>query len=205
MLARRLIRSRPIHLLRLDAATRYGLIAVGAFGAYSLGANNIANVMGAFVPAFPAGSVEVGGAVSLSTKQLLFMLGGFAIAAGAFFHSRRVMTTIGRGLFRLTPVTALVVVLAEALVLFLFASQGLESWLESRGLPTIPLVPVSSSQAVIGAIIGIAVVKGGRGVRYSILGKIAAGWAATPVIAALISYVGLFFLRNVFELIVSRP
>jgi PiT family inorganic phosphate transporter len=203
--ARRLVESRSIHLLELDAMTRMGLIVVGAFGAYSLGANNIANVMGAFVPAFPARSVEIAGVATLSVKQLLFMLGGVAIAAGAFFHSRRVMMTVGRGLFRLTPVTALVVVLSEALVLFLFASQTLESWLASRGLPTIPLVPVSSSQAVIGAIIGIAVVKGGRGVRYSILGKIAAGWAATPVMAALITFVGLFFLQNVFGLTVWRP
>jgi PiT family inorganic phosphate transporter len=205
LMVRRFIESRPIHLLELDEMTRLGLIVAGAFGAYSLGANNIANVMGAFVPAFQERTVEIAGVVSLSMKQLLFMLGGLSIAAGAFFHSRRVMMTVGKGLFKLTPVTALVVVLSEALVLFLFASQSLESWLTARGLPTIPLVPVSSSQAVIGAIIGIALVKGGKGVRYTILGKIAAGWAATPIMAALITFVGLFFLQNVFGLTVSKP
>ena len=40
-----------IHLIRLDAYTRFALIAAGALGAYSLGANNIANVMGVFVSA----------------------------------------------------------------------------------------------------------------------------------------------------------
>ena len=35
-----------LHLLREDALLRWGLLAVGAFGAYSLGANNIANVVG---------------------------------------------------------------------------------------------------------------------------------------------------------------
>jgi PiT family inorganic phosphate transporter len=114
------------------------------------------------------------------------------------------MMTVGKGLFRLTPVTALVVVLAEGIVLFLFASQSLESWLASHGLPTIPLVPVSSSQAVIGAVIGIAAVKGGRGVRYSVLGKVAGGWAATPAIAAVLAFMGLFFLQNVFGLDVAR-
>ncbi|MBN2566008.1 MAG: inorganic phosphate transporter, partial [Candidatus Eisenbacteria bacterium] len=205
LIARRVIERQPIHLLKLDAMTRAGLIMAGAFGAYSLGANNIANVMGAFVPAFPVRSVEVIGVFSLSVRQLLFMVGGVAIAVGAFSYSHRVMMTVGRGLFRLTPVTALVVVLSEAIVLFLFASQSLESWLLNHGLPAIPLVPVSSSQAVIGAIIGIALVKGGRGVRYGILGKVAAGWAATPVIAAVIAFVGLFFLQNVFGLVVARP
>jgi len=44
------IRLANPHLLRQDAYTRLGLILAGAFGAYSLGANNIANVMGVFIP-----------------------------------------------------------------------------------------------------------------------------------------------------------
>jgi len=205
LLARRIIARWPVHLLELDAMTRVGLIAAGAFGAYSLGANNIASVMGAFVPAFPAHSINVAGLFTVDSVQLLFLVGGLAIAVGAFSYSHRVMMTVGKGLFRLTPVTALVVVLAEAIVLFLFASQSLESWLLARGLPAIPLVPVSSSQAVIGAVIGIAVAKGGRGVRYSVLGKVAGGWVATPAIAAVLAFLGLFFLQNVFGLGVARP
>jgi PiT family inorganic phosphate transporter len=203
--ARRLIARWSVHLLELDAITRTGLIVAGAFGAYALGANNIANVMGAFIPAFPVRSVSVAGLFTVDSVQLLFLVGGLAIAVGAFSYSRRVMMTVGKGLFRLTPVTALVVVMAEAIVLFLFSSQSLESWLLGHGLPTIPLVPVSSSQAVIGAVIGIAVVKGGRGVRYSVLGKVAGGWAATPAIAAVLAFLGLFFLQNVFGLSVARP
>jgi PiT family inorganic phosphate transporter len=205
LLARKIVERWPIHLLEQDAATRACLIAAGAFGAYSLGANNIANVMGVFVPAFPAGSIEVFGVFGFTSAQLLFLVGGLAIAVGVFSYSYRVMMTVGKGLFKLTPVTALVVVLAEAIVLFLFASQSLESWLAARGLPTIPLVPVSSSQAVIGAVIGIALVKGGRGVRYIVLGKVAGGWAATPAIAALLAFFGLFFLQNVFGVTVARP
>ena len=205
LLARRIITRWSVHLLELDAMTRTGLIVAGAFGAYSLGANNIANVMGAFVPAFPARSIEVAGLFAVDSTQLLFFVGGLAIAVGVFSYSRRVMMTVGKGLFQLTPVTALVVVMAEAIVLFLFASQSLESWLLSHGLPAIPLVPVSSSQAVIGAVIGIAVAKGGRGVRYSALGRVAGGWVVTPVIAAAVAFLGLFFLQNVFGLVVARP
>ena len=42
-----------MHLLRRDTYLRIALIVVGAFGAYSLGSNNIANVMGVFVPVKP--------------------------------------------------------------------------------------------------------------------------------------------------------
>ena len=41
-----------------DILTRYGLLLVGAFGSYSLGANNIANVMGVFVPASPFADIS---------------------------------------------------------------------------------------------------------------------------------------------------
>ncbi|PIE01418.1 MAG: inorganic phosphate transporter [Acidobacteria bacterium] len=190
-----------LHMLRLDALTRVGLIVVGAFGAYSLGANNIANVMGVFVPSSPFPSVDLL-FVSLSSVQVLFLFGAVAIAVGVFTYSYRVMTTVGNDLFKLTPIMALIVVLAESLVLFLFASKGLESWLMSKGLPTIPLVPVSSSQAIIGAVIGVSLARGGKGLDIKTLAKIASGWVTTPIFAGIISFVLLYFVKNVFELAV---
>ncbi|MFH1501795.1 MAG: inorganic phosphate transporter [Candidatus Eisenbacteria bacterium] len=199
------LRRLRLHILELDAMTRSLLIAVGAFGAFSLGANNVANVVGVFAPAFPMRTFEVAGCLHVTTSQLLFLFGGLAIASGVVSYSHRVMMTIGKGLFKLTPVTALVVVLSHSIVLFLFASQRLETWLLSHGLPAIPLVPVSSSQAVIGAVIGIALIKGGRNVRYGLLWRVAGGWVATPVIAALVAFLGLFFLQNVFGIAVQHP
>jgi len=193
-----------LHLLRLDAYTRVGLIVVGAFGAYSLGANNIANVMGVFVPVAPFDPITVLG-ITFSGTQQLFLLGGIAIAVGIGTFSKRVMLTVGDGVVKLTPQTALVVVLAQAMVLFLFASRGLESWLLAHQLPTIPLVPVSSSQVVIGSVIGLGMLRGGSGIKFRLLGRIAIGWVATPVLAALIAFVSLFFLQNVFNQQVSKP
>ena len=206
LLVRRLPEKFNIHILELDAATRLGLVIAGAIGAYALGANNIANVVGVFVPAVPETSVEILGVFHVTSAQQLFLVGGVAIAVGVATYSHRVMMTVGEGLYKLTPVTAFVVVVAEALVLFMFASEGLESWLIAHNLPPIPLVPVSSSQAVIGAVLGIAFVRRGvSGIRKSVLGKIIAGWIVTPVIAAVISFLGLFFLQNVFSVEVHRP
>jgi PiT family inorganic phosphate transporter len=194
-----------IHMLEQDAYNRWGLLIVGAFGAYSLGANNIANVMGVFVPAQPFTDIHLFNNLSFSGAQQLFLLGALAIGVGVFTYSRRVMLTVGSDLFKLTPVAALVVVFSEALVLFLFASKSLEQWLISHGLPAFPLAPVSSSQAVIGGIIGVGLVKRGRGIRYEILGKITLGWIATPLVAGFISFVALFFVQNVFEQQVVNP
>jgi len=194
-----------IHLLELDASTRTLLILAAAFGAYSLGANNIANVMGVFVPAGALPDLTLWGLPSLGGAKQLFLLGGLAIAAGIFTYSRRIIGTVGARLARLTPVTALIVVVAQALVLFLFASEGLERWLVTRGLPTLPLVPVSSSHAVVGAIIGVGLAKGGKGVNLRVLGRIAQGWVATPIAAGLLAWAALFFVQNVFELRVVTP
>ena len=193
-----------IHLIRLDAYTRFALIAAGALGAYSLGANNIANVMGVFVSANPFSSFEITEIFSFSGIQQLFFIGALAIAVGVFTYSKKVMMTVGSGLMPLSPVAAWVVVVAHSIVLLLFASRGLEALLARSGLPTIPLVPVSSSQAVIGAIVGIGLLKGGQALNYRILARIASGWVTTPIFACVVCFISLFFLHNVFEQEVYR-
>ena len=188
-----------LHMFTQDILTRYGLLVVGAFGSYSLGANNIANVMGVFVPLSPFSNISFFGWFNLSSAQQLFFIGAVAIAVGVFTYSKRVMTTVGEGIFKLSPVAAFVVVFAHSVVLFLFASQRLQNLLIQLGLPPVPLVPVSSSQAIVGAVIGVGLLKGGRGIRWRTLGGITSSWVVAPVIAAIISFISLFFLQNVFE------
>ena len=188
-----------LHLLKRDAYLRTGLLAVGAFGSFSLGANNIANVMGVFVPAIPLETLDFG-IISFSGAQQLFFIGGLAIAIGIFTYSRKVMETVGSNLMPLSGETAMIVVLAHSLVLFVFSSQGLSNAFQSIGLPAIPLVPVSSSQAIVGAIIGIGLIKGGRNIKLRVLGGITAGWVTTPIIAGVVSLFLLFFVNNVFML-----
>jgi PiT family inorganic phosphate transporter len=189
-----------IHLLKLDQFTRIGLILVGAFGAYSLGANNIANVMGVFTTSVNLPPLSIGGLFTLSSTQQLFMLGGISISVGVFTYSKRVMMTVGTSIYKITPVAALIVVLSSSTVLFLFASESLKIWLTSRGLPSFPLVPVSSSQAVVGAILGIGLSKGGKNINLTVLRNIGLGWVVTPLTSAVISYISLFFMQNVFLL-----
>jgi len=199
------IRALKPHMLTLDAVTRFGLLLVGAFGSYSLGANNIANVMGVFIPVSPFSDISLLGWVKFSSAQQLFLIGSVAIAVGVFTYSKRVMETVGEGIVSLSPVAAFAVVSAHSIVLFLFASQGLESFLSNHGLPTIPLVPVSSSQAIVGAVTGIGLLKGGSSIRWRLLGGISSGWVVTPIIAAAVSFISLFFLQNVFEQKTYRP
>lgn len=194
-----------IHLLEQDTWTRYGLIVVGAFGAYALGANNIANVVGVFVPVNPFKDVMIPGVGVISGVTQLYFLGSMSIVLGIYTYSQRVMKTVGKELFRLSPITALVAVLAESLVLFLFSSKGLHTLCIKAGLPAIPLVPVSASQIIVGSILGIGLAKGGKNLKFTILGRISIGWVVAPLLAFFFSFVTLFIVQNVFEQLVHLP
>ena len=198
-LLRKVLLRSHIHLVELDAWIRFALILTGAFGAYSLGANNIANVMGVFTSMAP--NVEIHfGLFSLDGVQVLFLLGGLAIATGIYTISRQVMATVGNGLLALSPEAAIVVVFSQGLVMFLFSWAGLADLLKSVGLPALPLVPVSSTQLVVGSILGIGLVKGTREINTKLLVGIGIGWLLTPAAAALTAYILLFFAKNVFDL-----
>lgn len=193
------LRNTRIHILHIDAYTRIGLMIAAAMAAYVLGANNIANVMGMFVPASPFTDITLFNVVRITGTEQLFLIGGIAIAVGIYTYGERVMATVGKELYKITPLSGLVVVLAETIVLFLFTSQSLEGWLVGAGLPSFPLVPLSSTQVVIGAVIGVGLAKGGRGINYGVLLRIASGWITAPVAAGILSFILLFFVQNVFE------
>lgn len=197
ILVKKFKRAARIHMVRFESYIKKGLIIVGAFGAYSLGANNIANVMGVFVPAFNLKVLDLG-IFSLNSSQQLFLLGGFAIAVGILTYSKKVMETIGGSIVELSSEAALVVVLAQSVVLFVFSSSGLSDLFVRIGLPPIPMVPVSSSQVVVGCVLGIGLYKGAQNINFRILGEIALGWLATPVASGLLAFFSLFFMRNIF-------
>jgi phosphate/sulfate permease len=197
IVVKKIKKSARIHLIRFESYIKTGLIVVGAFGAYSLGANNIANVMGVFVPAFNLHDLNLW-IFTLNSSQQLFLLGGLAIAAGIISYSWKVMNTIGNNILELSSEAALVVVLAQSLVLFIFSSTWLSNLLVRTGLPPIPMVPVSSSQVIVGCIIGIGLYKGARNINFKVLGEIGLGWIISPVASGLLTFFMLFFMKNIF-------
>jgi PiT family inorganic phosphate transporter len=155
-------------LFQSDILLRVLLIAAGSYAAYALGANNVANVTAVFVGA---------GQLNIFWAKLV---GGLSIAFGIITFSRPVMETVGKKLVRLDPFSALIVVLAEAITVHAYTLVG---------------VPVSTSQAVIGAILGVGLVKGINTVSKKTMAGILLAWFLTPTIACFIS-ISLFFIIN---------
>lgn len=145
-----------INLFQSDILIRLLMIAAGSYGAYALGANNVANVTAVFVGA---------GRLSVFSAALI---GGLSIGLGILTLSKRVMETVGKKLVRLDPFSALVVLLAQSITVHIYTFIG---------------VPVSTSQAVIGAVLGVGIVKGISTVSGRTLVNILIAWLLTPAIA----------------------
>lgn len=159
-----------LNIFQYDLVLRAGLVIAGSYGAYALGANNVANVTGAFVG---EGMLSVDAAC---------LIGGLSIALGVLTFSRGVMLTVGRGLVKLDAYSAFVVILAEGITVHFYALIG---------------VPVSTSQAVVGGVLGIGIVKGVKTVNRRVLGNILLAWLSTPLISLIVTLAICFGARAV--------
>ena len=152
------------HLMRI------GILVTGCFSAYALGSNNVANTTGAFVGA------------GLITPIEGALIGSISIGVGALTYSRGVMISVGRRISLLDPFSALVVVLAGAITVYLYTQIG---------------VPVSTSQAVVGAVAAIGLAKGIRTINKKMLFFILLGWISTPLLAASLSILMLLLFSGI--------
>ncbi len=202
---KKLLHHSKIHVLWQDMAVRVGMYLTTALGGFALGANNMANVVGVFVDSNVLEPLKFGNLFTLSSMQVLFLLGAIAACVGIFTYSQKAIKTVGKNVLSLSPTVAWIVILSQSLVLILFSSESLEHFLISLNLPPLPAVPVSSTQAVIGAIVGIGLAKGGKGIKWSLIVRVVSGWIATPVIAFAISFISLFFMENVFKQTIFIP
>lgn len=186
-------------------AVRAGMVLTTALGGFALGANNMANVVGVFIDSNVFEPLKIGRMYTLSGIQVLFLLGAVAACVGVFTYSQKAIKTVGKNVLSFSPMVAWIVILSQSLVLILFSSETLEHFLISLNLPPLPAVPVSSTQAVIGAIVGIGLVKGGKGIKWSLVLRVVSGWVASPVIAFVLSFISLFFMENVFKQTIYVP
>lgn len=151
-----------------DEFLKVGFLVISAYSAYSLGANNVANITGVYVK---SGSL---------TPQMGALIGSLAIASGILTNSRRVIQTVGNNLVNLEPFTGFIALLGEALTLNVFAVIG---------------VPVSASQAIVGAVLGIGLVKGVKTIDKKNVMNIVLAWVLTPAISGGFAY-GLWVLHG---------
>ena len=148
---------------------KIALTISGCYGAYALGANNVGNVTGVY---YQTGIVD--------SVLMLALIGGASIALGVLTYSKNVMLTVGSRLVQLSPFSALVTVIAVAATVHFYVQFG---------------VPVSTSHALVGAVLGIGIYKGVKTINRRTVVRILFGWFNTPLIAGVLCWVaGKIFL-----------
>ena len=147
---------------------KVGFFAVGIYGSYTLGANNVANATGVFVKS---------GMITIKTAALI---GGLSIGLGVLTYSKGVMFTVGKKITELNDFGALIAVLGQDITVHIFTWIG---------------VPVSTSQAIVGAVLGVGLVKSSKALNLRVLGKIGIGWISTPVASLVIGFIILHLSR----------
>ncbi len=143
---------------------------IGAYGSYSLGANNVANVTGAFVG-------------TLLNVKSAALIGGLSISFGILSYSKKVMMTVGKKIIELDHFSSLISIFAESVTVWIYAIIG---------------VPVSTSQAIVGGVLGAGLAKGTQLADIRVLYRIFFGWLGTPLIAGLISS-GLYLFSSIWR------
>jgi inorganic phosphate transporter, PiT family len=161
----RLVLSKVKNKTRADRVLTYLVLGSACYAAFALGANNLGNAIGPIV--------VLEGVESFISIGVLTILGALSIAVGALTFGRGVAETVGKSITRLNLQGAFAAQMASAFGLHLFSMFG---------------IPVSTSQTIVGAVLGVGLVHGARSVSRRKLVEIVIGWVLTPTMAGLVSF-----------------
>ena len=152
---------------------RFIQIGTACYVALAQGANDVANAIGPLaVIYFLVKTGSVGATVPVPVFLLLF--GGIGIAGGIAMAGHRVMETMGEKITTLSNTRGFSVNFATATTVLLASKMGL---------------PVSTTHAAVGGVMGIGIARGVEAVNFSIVFKIMLYWVLTVPAAAVTSMV----------------
>ncbi len=139
------------------------------FVAFAHGSNDVGNAvapLAAIVYIRRTGSFPLN---DFSVPFWILVLGGVGIVVGLTIWGKNVIATVGEGIIQLQPSGGFCAELATAATVLLASHLGL---------------PVSTSHALVGAVVGVGLVKGLQSVRWNTLLSIGSAWLVTIPIAA---------------------
>ncbi|WP_099209304.1 inorganic phosphate transporter [Thermococcus henrietii] len=145
----------------IEALYKALAILGGSYMAFNFGTNEVANASG---PIVGAGFME---------PKTAGVLVAISLAIGSLTFSYAVMHTVGKKITALGPISAFAAQFGSAISVSLANFLGL---------------PVSSSQSIVGGVVGVGLVVG-QGVDRRVIRDILFGWVATPLTAIVISFV----------------
>jgi len=181
-LSHKFLEKKLSSLAHYDVLLKLGYLIAGAYASFSIGLNSSANVTALYYDSYYA---QTGVAANLLTNaQLTATIGGLAIALGVLTYSKKVMMTVGTSIAKLTQIDGFVVIIAMASTIVLMGKfMG---------------IPVSTSQAVVGAVVGAGLTGGVKNVNFGVFKNIGIAWISSPTVAGLLSYLVALATQSYF-------
>ncbi len=164
---------------------RFQLISA-CFVAFAHGSNDVGNAvapLAAIVYIVQTGTVPT---ENFQVPLWILVLGGAGIVAGLAVWGKKVIATIGEGIIPLQPSGGFCAELATAMTVLLASRLGL---------------PVSTSHALVGGVVGVGLMQTLRVIRFQTLYSIGLAWVITVPLSACLG-AGFFSLSR---LLVSAP
>jgi PiT family inorganic phosphate transporter len=144
------------------------IFATSIYLAFTWGANDVANATGVIT------------GVGLMNSQQAAVFGAIAIIIGIVTFGYRVIQTIGFSITRLAPLMTIVAEIASGLNVHLYTVFG---------------IPVSTSHSIVGAVVGVGLVKGIKMVNKKMVGEIVFAWSLTPFASGVIAFLTIKLIR----------
>jgi len=161
---------------------RWLLIISLCFSAYSFGVNDIGNATGAYVTI----AEKIGKVPDIQAMFILSIFGSIGVLLGGLILGPRVIETVAYKITRLNLAAGFAAELSNALVVYLFSI--IPYMLIGYG------IPISTSLASVGAIIGAGLARGGRkSLNKTTILQLSSFWILTLPMTAMIS-AGTYFL-----------
>jgi len=144
------------------------------FVAFAHGSNDVGNAIAPLTVIFFIWNTGVLPVESLDIPLWILVLGGLGIVAGLAIQGKNVIATIGENIISLVPSTGFCAELATASTILIASRLGL---------------PVSTSHALVGSVIGIGLVSRNQDVQWKTIKSVALAWFITFPVAGLLGAV----------------
>ena len=169
-------------------------IITAAYVAFAHGANDRSNAIGPMAAVWDVFSnPNLVLAEEAPIPLWLVLLGSAGITIGVMTWGWRVMETIGKKITDITPTRGFAAEFGAATTILVFSMPFLA-------------VPVSTTHTLVGAVVGVGLAGGAKGVDFRVFGKIAASWVASVPVAAFGAIVLFVFSGgDVLNMIVILP
>lgn len=150
--------------------------------AFAHGSNDVANAVGPMAAVIGAAqSGELSSQSSLPSWVLL--VGAIGIVIGLATLGYKVIATVGKNITELTPSRGFAAEIGAATTVVLASYTG---------------IPISTTQTLVGAILGIGLARGIAAIDLRVVGNIFMSWVITLPAGAFLSILFFYFLKGVF-------